>query len=205
MQPGDFYCNGPHNKKIISLTFDDGPRQSTLLILDILAKYNVKATFFIEGSLAKSHSDILKKEYMAGHVVANHTQNHTNYWRYKKPDYKQKLKSEILETEKIIKTSIGMNPTYLRMPHGYVKSWVKEVAKETGYVIFNWSFGCDWNKMTSQDLAKQYIAHIQPGGILLFHDGGGYYKTLVIALPEIIEAINKKGYKIVPLEELVTQ
>jgi len=92
---------------------------------------------------------------------------------------------------------------YLRMPHGYVRPWVKEVAAKTGYVLINWSFGCDWFKMTPAQLIEKYTKNISPGGILLFHDGGGYYKTLVASLPQIIETIRSKGCEIVPISVMI--
>jgi peptidoglycan/xylan/chitin deacetylase (PgdA/CDA1 family) len=89
------------------------------------------------------------------------------------------------------------------MPYGYVRAWVKEVAKEKGYVLVNWSFGCDWKKMNAEQLAQAYIKNIGPGAIFLMHDGGKGREPTVEALPKIIEEIQKRGYKIVPVGEML--
>ena len=202
-KPGEFYPNGNRDKKYIALTFDDGPGKGTAEVLDILKKYKIKARFFVEGGLIKSHPELIKRIVAEGHDLASHTYSHINFYKYKNADKQEKLTTEIINTEKAVNSAVKIKMKYLRMPYGYVRPWVKEVAAKTGYVLINWSFGCDWFKMTPAQLIEKYTKNISPGGILLFHDGGGYYKTLVASLPEIIETIRSKGCEIVPISVMI--
>ena len=171
-EPGSFFTDGPRDKKEIALTFDDGPGNSTPKVLEVLKKYGVKATFFMEGDQVEFRKKAAKMVFDDGHEVGSHTYSHPNFYSYKKDDYRQQLSKELDKAGKLIEGVTGKRPNVLRMPYGYVKAWVKEVAKEKGYVLVNWTFGCDWKKMTAEQLAGEYIKHIGSGAIFLMHDGG---------------------------------
>jgi len=202
-EPGSFFTNGPRNKKELALTFDDGPGNYTPKVLEVLKKYNVKATFFMEGDQVEFRQKIAKMVFDDGHEVYSHSYSHPNFYFYKKDDYRQQLSKEIDKAEKLIQGVTGKKPNVMRMPYGYVRGWVKEVAKEKGYVLVNWTFGCDWKKMTAEQLAAEYIKNIGSGAIFLMHDGGKGRQPTVDALAKIIEEIQKRGYKIVPVGEML--
>jgi len=202
-EPGSFFANGPRDKKTMSLTFDDGPGNLTPRVLEVLKKYNVKATFFMEGDQVEFRGKIAKMVFDDGHEVGSHSYSHPNFYFYKKDDYRQQLSKELDKAGKLIEGVSGKRPDILRMPYGYVRGWVKEVAREKGYVLVNWTFGCDWKKMTAEELSQAYIKNIGPGAIFLMHDGGKGRQPTVDALPKIIEEIQKRGYKLVPVGELL--
>lgn len=198
-----FYTDGPTEKKLVSLTFDDGPGKYTEEILKILTEKNIRATFFVEGSQVVLRPQLLKKVFASGQEIGIHTYSHPNFYTYKKENYRQLLDEEIKKTIAIVKNITGQTPKLLRMPYGYWRNWVEEVAKENGLIGVNWTFGCDWKNMPAEELVRQYCAHIRPGAIFLMHDGGKDRSRTTKALGEIISEIQRRGYKIVPVGELL--
>ncbi|OGS45167.1 MAG: hypothetical protein A2539_08930 [Elusimicrobia bacterium RIFOXYD2_FULL_34_15] len=204
MKFGAFYSDGIFTKKWVALTFDDGPNPQALdKILEILNKEKIKATFFVLGSNIIRYPESAKKYLEYGHKVGNHTYSHLNYFQLKKKKTPEEIKKILIEeldrTEEILKETINIKPVFFRMPNGFISPVVKEVAKEKKYVIINWTFGCDWQKNTKDQLVKKYLKNIRPGAILLMHEK----KLTAEALPEIIAGIKKDGYEIVPLEEIL--
>jgi peptidoglycan-N-acetylglucosamine deacetylase len=200
---GRLYTDGPKARKAISLTFDDGPGPQTQNFLELLAKYDVKATFFMLGCNVVQYSGLVKKVDAAGHEIGSHTYGHVNFFAYKKPDIKEKLLSEITKAEKAEENILGRRPVLLRLPYGFSRKLAREAAKEKKYYLVNWTFGCDWNNMTSEQITSAYIKHIAPGAIFLMHDGGkNRAKTLAAAEQVIIEA-KKRGYEIIPVGALL--
>ncbi|MFH0947805.1 MAG: polysaccharide deacetylase family protein [Elusimicrobiota bacterium] len=201
---GAFYIDGLSSKKWVALTFDDGPRPGVLdKILETLKKENVKATFFILGSNIKTYPKYVKKYIEYGHEIGNHTYAHLNYYQLKKKksfeEIEQIFSKEIDDTETVIKKLTGVKPFFMRMPNGFISPTVRKVAKEKKYVVVNWTFGCDWNKNTKEELVQKYLRSVKPGAIFLFHEK----KITAEALPEIIGGIKKKGYEIVTLSEIL--
>lgn len=198
-----FYANGDGNKKQIALTFDDGPGANTPEILQILREKKVKATFFVYGSSANGNRDIVKAVYDSGNEIANHTYSHVNFFQYKKDDIEDKIKSEIIKTENLIKEITGYKTKLVRMPHGFSRPPSKKVAKELGYTIVNWSFGCDWNtKLTQEQMYEAYKKNIKAGAIFLMHDKIRS-KKVINFLPKLIDDIKQEGYDIVTVSVLL--
>jgi chitin deacetylase len=199
----NFYTHGPRDQKVLALTFDDGPGPWTERVLDVLKKYNVKATFFMEGDQVEFRGAIAKKVLEAGHEIGNHTYSHMNFYAYKKDDREKVLAREIQKSGEFIFKATGVKTILLRMPNGFSREWARNAAQKENYALVNWTFGCDWKKMPTEQLSAVYIKNIQPGAIFLMHDGGKNRERTVTALPVIIEEIQKQGYKIVPVGELI--
>ncbi|MCB4791167.1 MAG: polysaccharide deacetylase family protein [Elusimicrobia bacterium] len=198
-----FYADGPKDKKALSLTFDDGPAPNTKKVLNILKKHNIKATFFMEGAKLAQYPDIAKEVQSAGHEIGIHLYSHPNFYAYKKSDYREFLINEIEKTRKEAEKALGIKVSLLRMPNGYVRQWVKAIAKEQTLVLINWSFGTDWKKMTKEQLLKTYTEHIKPGAIFLLHDSGKKDKPMLEMLSDFIEELQRQGYSIVTISELL--
>ena len=201
---GKFYTDGSPSKKWVAITFDDGPNPEPLgKILETLKEENVKATFFVVGSNMKQHSQWAKKYIQYGHEIGNHTYSHRNYYQLKEKKSMQEiekiLSKELDDGEAEIIRTAGVKPLFMRMPNGFNSPMVKKVAKEKEYLIVNWTFGCDWQKYSKDELIKKYLRSVEPGAIFLFHE-----KNITAeALSEIITGIEKKGYEIVPLREIL--
>jgi len=203
VEVGSFFGEGTHSRKAVSLTFDDGPGPYTERILEVLKRYGIKATFFMEASQVEIRPDKARHVMADGHEIGGHSYSHPDFYHYKKDDKGRFLAKEIDKSNAIFDKVLGKRPAIMRMPYGYVKPWVKQVAKEKGLILINWSFGCDWKKMTKEDLARAYISSIHSGAIFLMHDGGKNRQTTLDALPEIIDALKNRGYEILPAGELL--
>jgi peptidoglycan/xylan/chitin deacetylase (PgdA/CDA1 family) len=195
-------------EKVVFLTFDDGPGKYTEKVLELLKKYNIKATFFMLGEVVKYYPDIVRKVYEFGHTVASHTYYHNNYYKLQKnlpiESCKKKLDEELKMTEEEIKKILPqVKIKYLRMPNGYYKDWVSEIAKKYGYKVINWTFGCDWHNYTEDEMVKKYKNALQPGCIYLFHDGGKNRIKTINVLQQVIEYCINSGYRFGSLEEWI--
>jgi peptidoglycan/xylan/chitin deacetylase (PgdA/CDA1 family) len=89
------------------------------------------------------------------------------------------------------------------MPHGIDRPWIKEAAKETGFILVNWTYGADWLSTPEDQLEKSYINAIEPGAIFLFHDGGSKRDKSLKLTEAVIKAAQEQGYQIVPVGELL--
>lgn len=196
-----FYADGPKNSKKVALTFDDGPGKTTIRILEILKEKNVKATFFMLGNRVVKNPETAKKVAEAGHEIANHTYDHVNFFRYEAEDRKEKIQGELLKSEEIIKKSTGIKPFLVRYPHGYSRQDARDVARENGYYVINWSFGCDWDlKLTDEEMYDKYSGAIKNGAIFLMHDSN---TKAVNILADFIDKLKESGYEIVTISELL--
>lgn len=186
-------------EKIIALTFDDGPDpKNTLKILDALDRYEAKATFFVIGSYAKRHEELVRLTAERGHVVGSHT------WSHPAKPTKKTAGPEIWKTAKAIYESTGVWPSVFRPPYGLDKALTAQVARREGYssVIWNKS-GADCAKNANSDTV--YInstAYARPGDIVLMHDGPGKAYTAA-AVPRILKTLSKNGYKFVTVPEML--
>ncbi|MGX9135070.1 polysaccharide deacetylase family protein [Rummeliibacillus sp. JY-2-4R] len=190
-------------KKIVALTFDDGPHPKyTSEILDLLAKYNAKATFFIVGQNAEKSPEVVLRMYEEGHELANHTYTHplrANVWQILK---------ELKQTNETIYSITGYSPTLFRPVEGrYTDRLVNEVVKE-GYKVVMWSWHqdtLDWKDPGVYRIVNTVLTGTKPGDVILFHDGGGNRKQTVKALEKILPELQAKGYKFVTISELLKE
>lgn len=198
-----FYADGPTGRKAVALTFDDGPGNHTDMILAVLKKYNVKATFFMEGDQLEYHRAAGRAVQAAGHEIGSHLYSHPDFWHYKKDDYRELWNREADRSEQVLMKVLGVKPVLLRMPFGYAKPWVKEEARKRGYILVNWTYGADWGKQPQEELAAGYIKRIKPGAIFLMHDGWKKEERTAYAAEALIKELNARGYSIVTVSELL--
>jgi peptidoglycan/xylan/chitin deacetylase (PgdA/CDA1 family) len=203
LEPGDFVTHGPATAKRVALSFDDGPGPFTPQVLDILKKNGLHATFFMNGDQVKIRPLFAKRVHAEGHEIGDHTYSHRNFYTYKATDPKIKLKAQMELSKQVIQQTTGVTPVLCRMPYGYSRAWVRPIAKEYGYVLVNWTFGCDWTKMTPEAKRAAYIKAIHPGAIFLMHDGGIHREGTLYALEGLIEELKKRGYEMVTVGELI--
>jgi peptidoglycan/xylan/chitin deacetylase (PgdA/CDA1 family) len=202
-QPGKFYSHGRTKEKVIALTFDDGPGRWTIPILDILKKYGIRATFFMEGTQVETYPKIARQVAEAGHEIGNHTYVHFYYHKAKNAA-PARLVHELKQTESCLERATGVNTRIVRMPHGYYnRTWLLSTLKEHGYALVHWSFGTDWKlKKSADEMVQDYLTHAEPGAVFLFHDGGRHREKTVEVLARVIEALEAKGYQFIPAEEM---
>jgi len=196
---GKLYTNLPTKEHKVLLTIDDGPGNYTEEILDFLKKYNIKAIFFVSGDTVKGYANVLKRQYEEGHEIGSHTYCHRNFYKLEKTssleEMKQTLISDLDKTEKNVKDIIPeAKIRFLRMPDGYYRDWVGEIAMEYGYVTMNWSVGGDWFDKPDEEIIKMFKSAIKPGAIILLHDGRNRGKRALKILEEIVPYILSQGY-----------
>lgn len=201
--PGKFYWQGSTKEKVIALTFDDGPGHFTVPILELLKKHNIRATFFMEGSMVETYPEIAKQVVDAGHEIGNHTYAHFNYHSVKNAA-PQRLAHELAQTEAALKRATGIQTKVVRMPHGYYnKTWLLPTLKEHGYALVHWSYGSDWLLKKPQDeMIQEYIKNAKPGAVFLFHDGGRRREKTLAVVTAVVEELQKRGYRFVAADEL---
>jgi len=200
---GRFFGDGDTGEKIVALTFDDGPSVATGELLDLLDRAQVRATFFLLGKNVRRRPEVARAIADRGHELANHTDTHINFSKYKGDDFRMVLSSEIAACGAAINAAAGTTPSTIRMPHGYLRSWVREVAQEAGVDIVHWSFGCDWKKMSAEEMGAAYIKALRPGAIFLFHDTANRGAVRRAALEALIEAAHAQGYRFVLITDLL--
>lgn len=198
-----FFKNGSREEKIIALTFDDGPHpKETHKILDVLDKYNIKATFFVVGKHASWYSEPLIRASKEGHEIGNHTFSHPDISNLSSDD----IKREIKECEDTLVKLTGKRPTLFRPPYGsYSEEKLGEIAKESGYKIILWTTidAKDWKNPPPSQISDCIINKAKNGDIILLHDYGT--ENTVKALDTIIPEMIKKGYKFVTVSELINK
>ncbi len=202
---GKFFASGDVKKAEFALTFDDGPGYITEDLLKLLEKRGVKASFFMLGASARAYPDRARKVAQAGHLICNHTDTHL-LWKNveKKPDHEAILRKELEKAAASIEKAAGVRTTVLRMPNGYNKPWARQEAAKLGYTLVNWTYGSDWTKTPEEKMTAEYLRAVQPGAILLLHDGGGKVKEKNLRIVErILDEAAKKGLKAVRLDVLL--
>ena len=190
----------PPEKKVIALTFDDGPwPNSTAKVLDILKKNRIKSTFFVVGQNVKNYPDLTKQIVADGHIIANHTWHH---WYHQMNA--QAAAYEVANTTDIIYQTTGVKTSLFRPPGGIMNNGVAAYAKNNKYAVIMWSAdSMDYSRPAVPRLMNNIFREAKPGGIVLMHDGGGDRSHTVKALPEIISRFRKQGYEFVTVPELL--
>ena len=192
----------PDDEKVVYLTFDDGPSKNTQRVLDILAEYDAKATFFITGQQPEYFS-MIKTAYDAGHTIGLHSYIHEYDQVYASVDAYFKDLEKIGE---LAKEQIGFVPCYIRFPGGasntvsrkYTEGIMSELTQkvlEKGYQYYDWNISSgDGSKATKEEIIKQSETDEYNHIMILFHDAATK-DTTVEALPEILKYYQDKGYE----------
>ncbi len=188
---------GNPNLKLAAITFDDGPNPNTGRLLDILAQKNVKATFFVVGSMAEAHSDMLQRIAADGHEIENHTYSHRNL-RYLSDS---EIIKELVRTTAIVRDLTGQSSKYFRPPGGNNNSLLNRSAGRLGFSSVFWTINVGNTEGTKPDyILHQVKKELVPGSIILMHN---VEEVTLLALPRVIDELRAKGYKLVTLEQLL--
>ena len=184
-------------KKLVALTFDDGPSSATTpRLLDILYEKDVMATFFVLGKMTRNNPEIIIRAKKDGHVVASHTMYHQNLIRISSGV----AESDISEARDTIKSILGQTPTLTRPPYGNINNVVREYA---GTPLILWSVDTlDWKSKDVEAILAVTREQVYDGAIILMHD---IYDTSVDAVPLIVDELRSDGYEFVTVPELAKE
>lgn len=193
------FCNNPlETKKNITLTFDDGPSENTLLVLDLLKKHNAKATFFCIGKNIEKHPEILKKIIQDGHIVGNHSYRHSRFFDFYS---KKSVITELETTNAIIEKVTGLKTKLFRPPFGVTNPSIKKALKKTKHIVIGWNIrSLDGIIKNEKFIFNRIKTKISPGGIVLLHDTSLH---TVNVLERLLLYLKVNDYNVISLEQLL--
>lgn len=181
------------NKKMVALTYDDGPSIYTPRILKTLKENNSVATFFVVGNRVPMYSDTVKKAYGMGCEIGNHTYEHKILTRADAAG----IRNQVSRTNVAVKKIMGTAPIVMRPPGGAVNNMVKS---QTGMPMILWSIDTlDWRTRNAASTKTAVLDHVKDGDIVLMHD---LYEATANASTTIIPTLVERGYQLVTVSEL---
>jgi peptidoglycan-N-acetylglucosamine deacetylase len=197
----DIAWMGYTNQKVVALTFDDGPDPVyTPLILKILQRYHVPATFFVEGANVKKYPAVLREEIKNGHLIGNHTYTHPHLSTLS-PLH---VKKEIAATDQVVRTITSQATHYFRPPYEELTEQILLDSREQHKQIILSTVTLEHElAKTPRAKAERVIRSVFPGAIILAHDGRLNRFSTVRALPYLIRGLRAKGYRIISLKDLL--
>ncbi len=183
------------NKKYVALTYDDGPSQiSTKKLLDLLERYDAKATFFVTGVNANSNKELVKEIVDRGNEVGNHTLDHV--WLTKTDE--KEMKRQIYGNENLLKFLTDQKGDMLiRPPYGAIND---EIMNAIQLPFIMWSVDSrDWEIKDVIKIQSNVMRNVEDGDIIIMHDG---YETTIEASENVLIDLQKQGFEIVTVSEL---
>lgn len=199
---GESITRIPTTKKSVTLSFDDGPTpQYTDEVLNILARYQIKASFFVTGAEAERHRAEAQKIVAAGHELGNHSYSHTRMI-FKSPGF---IRRELERTDAAIRAAGWEGPIHFRPPYGkrlLVLPWI--LAQQRRLSVM-WDIEPESHPevaTSSTAIARHVLERVQPGSIILLHLMYDSREKSRQALPLIIEGLKKRGYAFKTIAEL---
>ena len=193
------YCvQKPETEKVISISFDAAwGNEDTGKLIEILEKYNVKTTFFVVGGWVDKYPESVKQLSDAGHEIMNHSDTHPHMTQISE----DKMREEVQKCDDKIQSITGTKPILFRAPYGDYDNKVVQTMRETGHYTIQWDVdSLDWKNLLPNEICERVIKRVKPGSIVLFHNAALHTPE---ALPTILETLQKDGYKIVPVSELI--
>lgn len=179
--------------KSVALTFDDGPKSETGLLLDVLKSKGVKATFFVVGKQCEKYPDLLRRISEEGHALGNHTYSHLALEYLSTQD----IEKEIFACQAAVRAITGREMRLIRPPGAHFGRKIASVARKFGMKVVLYSESCSKLEGTTEDkIIKHVIQTVSPGSIILMHN---LDRVTLRALPDIIDKLRAQGYNFVTL------
>ena len=195
------YGGQDNSQMKIALSFDDGPHpKATDKILDVLAKYGIKATFFVVGENVEYYSSAAIRAVREGHEIGNHTYTHPHIAKLDRAS----LDLEVAKCQEAVKRVLGYEMHLFRPPEGVVDEVVKVMAGEQNYSVILWRIDTrDWAGTSCSDICANVSKNIRSGDIILMHDYVSKGCHTVEALEKMIPMLLERGYNFVTVGELI--
>jgi peptidoglycan/xylan/chitin deacetylase (PgdA/CDA1 family) len=192
------YRHGPPRREV-AIGFDDGPWTDTPAFVRMLERSRARATFFMIGrQLSTAYRSTLLRELRDGDVLGDHTFSHPDLTR--SPD----VYGQLHQTVTAIRSLTGYAPCVFRPPYGAYDTSVVATARSLGLATVMWNVDpSDWADPGTGAIEQRVLAQVQPGSIIISHDGGGPRPQTLAAYPRIIAALRARGYSLVTIPELL--
>jgi peptidoglycan-N-acetylglucosamine deacetylase len=194
--------------KQLALTYDDGPNDPhTMRLLEILAKHNVLATFFLIGRYVKQRPDLAREIAEAGHIIGNHTFTHPLLTL----ETAGNVRKQLSDCRSALQDAVGEHSNLFRPPFGGRRPAVLRIARELGLEPIMWNVtGYDWTAPPAAEIEKKVSRQIRGGNVILLHDGG--HKEMgadrsqtVLATDHLISRYKSEGYEFVTIQQMMEQ
>lgn len=191
------YCV-EREQKMCSVSFDAAwGNEDTQALIDILARYNVKATFFCVGDWAEKYPESVKALHDAGHEVMSHSNHHDHYNSLTA----EEIVADVTASNQRIAASTGVTPTLIRCPYGEYDDHVISAIRSMGMEPIQWNVdSLDWKDYDAGIICKRVRDKLCPGSIVLFHNAALHTPE---ALPSVLEYMIQEGYAVVPIGQLI--
>jgi peptidoglycan/xylan/chitin deacetylase (PgdA/CDA1 family) len=203
---GENFNGVKEGMKVLALTYDDGPNDPwTMRLLEVLAKHQVPATFFMLGKYVRERPEIARAVFAAGHAVGNHAYNHKNLIFTGEATLRQELE----ETSKVIEDATGERPFLFRPPFGGRRPGTFKVVQELKMFPVMWRVTCfDWAAKSPEVILKHARQQIAGGEVVLLHDGGhlrmGEDRSHTVrATDELIAEYKDRGFLFTTVTEMM--
>ena len=191
------YCV-QRDQKLASVSFDAAwGNEDTQQLIDILDRYQVKATFFVVGEWVDKYPESVKALADAGHEVMNHSNTHAHFSQLSTDE----IIADVTACNDKIEAVTGVRPTLIRPPYGEYDDHVITAIRSMGMEPIQWDVdSLDWKELSAAEITERVTSRVQPGSIVLFHNAALHTPE---ALPGILEALLQEGYTFVPISELI--
>lgn len=181
----------------IALTFDDGPTEYTGEILDLLKKFNRKATFFLIGRQVEKYPGLVQRMLAEGHTVGNHTWSHSKTTGFMNA---REMEAEIRAGNQAIQAATARNVKFYRPPFGVTNPSVKKAVQETGHTVMGWSIrSLDTVIPDEKRILDRIRRRLRPGKVILLHDTS---QKSVNVVRKLLQELEERSLRSVPLDEL---
>lgn len=182
-----------HGRKLVALSFDDGPSTATPAILDALSRHRAHATFFVIGEELRGQRDLLRQAVERGNEIGNHSTTHTALPR----------RSDVARTSDLIERATGRPPCLFRPPEGLTDARLLRNVHGLGMTTIGWDVDTeDWKDQSPADIEARALGSVHPGSIILLHDGGGARQGTAESVAGIVKELHSRGYRVVTVSEL---
>ena len=183
------------NRKVVALTFDDGPNPATTnQALDTLSKYGIKATFFVLGKNVSGNEEILKRMKSDGHVIGNHSWSHPVLSKLSLDE----AKKQITDTEDALTKVLGSSSKLMRPPYGAITDDIRN-SLDLSFIMWDVD-SLDWKSKNEASILTEIQRQVKNGSIILMHD---IHVETVNALPKVIDYLKEQGYEFVTVPEML--
>lgn len=204
---GRTFCGLPHQSKQLALTYDDGPNDAqTPRLLEVLAKHDVSATFFMIGRFVQIRPEIARQVAQAGHVIGNHTFTHPLLTFMSAANIRTQLQS----CERALADAVGQHSNLFRPPYGGRRPAVLRIARELNLEPILWNItGFDWNAPSAEYIEGKVTRRMRGGNVILLHDGGhremgADRSRSVTATDRLITRYKAEGFEFVTIPQMQT-
>ncbi|UOQ95215.1 polysaccharide deacetylase family protein [Halobacillus shinanisalinarum] len=184
-------------EKLVAITFDNGPhKKGTPLVLDVLAEYDAKATFFMIGKRIKHYPETVREVAKQGHEIGNHTWDHSSFDRLPASEVKRQL----VDTQQVIQDVTGLTTNLVRLPFG--EGLPEAYESNFDVVPSTITPNKDWNLTNASEIAHYVTSNVEDGSIIMLSD---LRPTTPKALKMILEGLSERGYSFVTVSELASR